>query len=284
MKHTAISTRKELFDRTCLESVVSFLSEQKKEVFLSKEATKNFNGEANLFSYSKKEKPIDILIVIGGDGTILREVQRLQRLDTPIFGINAGKTGFLSSIHPEKSLSALQEIFDGKYSLDERMLLHITVKKSKGKKQEFHALNEAVIHHSGIARLREVVVKANDQDLTKYRADGLIISTPTGSTAYNLAAGGPILHPKVPAFILTPIAPSSFGQKSIVLPTEKTLSFYIPKGEEDMMLSIDGQKSITITDEDSIEITKHAKNIRFIRLQSESYFKTIRQKLGWGHP
>ena len=284
MKYTAISTRQELFDRTCLDSVVSFLQEQQKEVFLSKEAEKNFHGKGKPFSYSEKDNPIDILIVIGGDGTILREVHRLKRLDTPLFGINAGTTGFLSSIHPEKSLSALQEIFNGKYSLDERMLLHINLKKRKEKQQEFHALNEVVIHHSGTARLRELIAEVNGQPLTKYRADGLIISTPTGSTAYNLAAGGPILHPRVPAFILTPIAPSSFGQKSIVVPTEKILTFSIPKGDEEMTLSLDGQKSITVTDQDTIEITKHPKSVQFIRLQSESYFKTIRQKLGWGHP
>ncbi len=145
--------------------------------------------------------------------------------------------------------------------------------------KKFYALNECVIHHNKIARLRKISAKISNQELTTYKADGLIISTPTGSTAYNLAAGGPVLAVQMEGFVLTPLAPSGFSQRPIVIPPQKILEFSV---DGDMLLSFDGQEYFSIHEKDRIIIEKHSKKLQFLRLNNENYYKNLREKLGWG--
>lgn len=191
---------------------------------------------------------------------------------------------FFSSVSPQKSLEGLSEIFKKNFSIDSRMVLsgEIMIPKDAKERREkkfFFALNECVIHHSGIARVRKISVKVSREDLTTFRCDGLIVSTPTGSTAYNLSANGPIVSSGMEAFILNPLAPTGFSQRPIVLPSQKKLEFRV---DAPMLLSLDGQEYFPIEQEDTICIEQNSQSLCFLRLREESYYLTIREKLGWG--
>lgn len=263
--------------------ILVLLKKLGKDVFLcplAKKLVKNspeFSGLAKLSEHSEiSELGLDLFIFFGGDGTLLRTVNTYapEIFDIPLFGINAGNLGFFSSVTPENMKRGFEDVFSGKYTQDERMILEIEI---SGKTT--YALNEAVIHHNKIARLRKISVKISGEFLTEYKADGLIIATPTGSTAYNLSAGGPIVAVQMDAFIITPLAPSGFSQRPIVIPPQKILEFSV---DGDMLLSFDGQEYFPIAEDDVITISHHTKKLSFLRLKNESYYQNIREKLGWG--
>ena len=189
---------------------------------------------------------IDLFIFFGGDGTLLKTLHTFapQIFSIPIFGINAGNIGFFSSITPEEANSEFEEVFSGNTTTDSRMIIEGSIVDEEGKEKEtFYAINEVTIHHSGIARVRTIDAFVSDDFLTAYNADGLIISTPTGSTAYNIAAGGPIVAMQVDAFTLTPLAPAGFSQRPIVLPGHKVLTL---SPDAEMRVSVDGQEYFPI--------------------------------------
>lgn len=301
MKNIAITVRHSLAGELKGEfyTILTLLQTLEKNIFLcplAKKLVKNSPHFSTLPEIPTTEplKNIDLFLFFGGDGTLLRTVNRYapEIFSVPLFGINAGNLGFFSSLSPKTMEQGLLEIFSGQYSLDQRMILEGSVfitgeKKQKSKKipekfsqrKKFYALNECVIHHAKIARLRKISAKISGEPLTTYKADGLIISTPTGSTAYNLAAGGPILAVQMEGFVLTPLAPSGFSQRPIIIPPQKTLEFSV---DGEMLLSFDGQEYFSVNENDRISITKHKKTLTFLRLKQESYYKNIREKLGWG--
>jgi len=272
--------------------ILVLLKKLGKDVFLcplAKKLVKNspeFSGLAKLSEHSEiSELGLDLFIFFGGDGTLLRTVNTYapEIFDIPLFGINAGNLGFFSSVTPENMKRGFEEVFSGKYTKDERMILSVEISGKNSKNSEIskknYALNEAVIHHNKIARLRKISVKISGEFLTEYKADGLIIATPTGSTAYNVSAGGPIVAAQMDAFIITPLAPSGFSQRPIVIPPQKILEFSV---DGDMLLSFDGQEYFPIAEDDVITISHHTKKLSFLRLKNESYYQNIREKLGWG--
>ncbi len=281
-----IACQKKLENPKVLESVMHCLIASKKEVFLLPHTKENLLHEHDELPYVEdlsKEDPLHLIIALGGDGTILRTVHRLSSFDTYLFGINAGHLGFLSEVQPDNLENTCLRIWDSVYTIDERMLLDIKIQKKDGKTISYHALNEVVVSQSAVARLIELPVTIGDQPLTVFRADGLIVATPTGSTAYNLSAGGPILHPRIEAIILTPIAPFSLSQKPLVIPAEKTITFEVTDcNRENMVLTIDGQETEPLHCGDKVTIAEHPKKVKFLRLPEESYFNTLREKLKWG--
>ena len=225
---------------------------------------------------------IDLLIFFGGDGTLLRTINRLAPsiFSVDIFGINAGNIGFFSSLELENIREGLDNVFSKKYSKDPRMVLEGEIRDVHGGVlKTFYALNECTIHHEGIARLRKLDVSVSEEFLSTYKADGLIIATPTGSTAYNMAAGGPIVAAGLDAFIVTPLAPSGFSQRPIILPSHKELKISI---DAQMLVSIDGQEYFSLQENQILYIKKHAHPLTFLRLGHENYYKNLREKLGWG--
>ncbi|MEI7510882.1 MAG: NAD(+)/NADH kinase [Candidatus Peregrinibacteria bacterium] len=283
MQHITVSTRTVLQNPEYLQMLLQELKKWNKEIYLSPNAVGNLPPEeAKKYKKMKNLEETDLLIVLGGDGTILSKIQKLQQFSTPIFGINGGHIGFLSSVVPENIPTAIASIFTEKYRRDERMLLSGKITRITGEIETFHALNECTLHHTGVARLREIDTHINEEHLTTYRADGLIIATPTGSTAYNISAGGPIVVPNLDAFILTPLAPSGFAQRSIIIPPEKKITLQICGKSSEMRLSIDGQTSFEISGDDILEITKHPKKATFLRLLEENFYASLREKLGWG--
>lgn len=231
--------------------------------------------------FRRGKTAVDLLLVMGGDGTILSVVRSMRKFETKIFGINTGNLGFLSEIPPVQINRTLAKIFRGDYTIDRRLMLHVEVIRNKKVIKKFHALNEATITQGVLARLINLRTKVNKRKLTTYHADGLIISTPTGSTAYNLSAGGPILYPSIDAFILTPIAPHSFTQKPIVIPADKVIEITVENERKQVNLTVDGQENTNLCCNDVVRIRRDGV-AQFIRLPSESFFSTLREKLDWG--
>ncbi|MBN2087014.1 NAD(+)/NADH kinase [Candidatus Peregrinibacteria bacterium] len=281
MKRVAIASRLHLekHEKT-FHSIVRYLKKEKKELFLEKRVAdlmkiKKYN------EFIPGETEVDLVLVLGGDGTILRVVNKMKDINTKFFGINMGHLGFLSEIPPVQITKSLGRIFAGHYTIDKRMMLQINLERDKKKINKFHALNEVSITQGTLSRLITLKAKVNGKKLANYRSDGLIVSTPTGSTAYNLSAGGPIVYPTMKAIIITPICPHSFNQKPIVIPDNKKVSILVASDYETINLTIDGQQSLLLKNDDIVHV-KLGSSVEFIRLPNENYFQTLRQKLGWG--
>lgn len=261
-------------------SVYHYLKQAGKEVYAEK-AVAEILCLKNYREFVRGKTDVDLILIMGGDGTTLSVVRQLRKLNTPILGINMGTLGFMSEISPKGIINTLKKIFDGHYTLDKRSTLCVQVWRGKKLNYKFHALNEVAITQGNLARLIRLRTTVNQRKLITYNADGLIVATPTGSTAYSLSAGGPIVYPSLPAFILTPICPHSFTQKPIVIPDSKTIDITMEDENRSVNLTIDGQESIPIAYKDRIHIRRHGV-VQFVRLPSESFFSTLREKLNWG--
>ncbi len=233
------------------------------------------------------EKKYDLKIGIGGDGTLLKMIRTLQKKDGFLLGINFGTLGFLSELTPQNALEGLSKIFEGEFTVDERILLKGFVfrKDFKGKKQRVfraYGLNEIVFGHGGQARLTNFNVKVDRRFLSTYRSDGLIFSTPTGSTAYSMSAGGPIMSPRLEAISITPVAPHRLSHRPIVLPATGRIHLDFDARVDSISMTIDGQIHFSLKSTDEITLQRATRTARFIRLKKSYYFRTLRNKLGWG--
>ncbi|HAI98510.1 TPA: NAD(+) kinase [Candidatus Peribacteria bacterium] len=230
---------------------------------------------------------IDLLIVIGGDGTILRAFREMKDLSIPILSVNWGTVGFLAETNLTEADQLLPELLSGGGTLEERGILHVEVLRGKETFFNGYALNEAVIAQGTIARLVDLKASVNGESLTTFHADGLIISTPTGSTAYSLAAGGPVVHPTISATILTPINPHSFSQKPIVIPGDSAVEVEVLTRENkfrdtEVVLTLDGQVYVPLKHHDRVSARVYRQKVRFLRRSQDTFFSTLRAKLKWG--
>ncbi len=230
---------------------------------------------------------VDVLVVLGGDGTILRAVREMDDFSVPMIGVNRGTIGFLAEMDIDNTEKLLPEFLHGKGMIDERSLLHVKAVRGKKVLWEGHVLNEAVISQGAISRLIDLQTTVNRDPLTTFHADGVIIATPTGSTAYSLAAGGPIVHPQLKATILTPINPHSFSQKPIVLPAENEVDVTILTKQNkfsdiQVSLTLDGQTYVTLQSQDIVHTCISSESLKFIRRTEDTFFATLRTKLKWG--
>jgi NAD+ kinase len=223
---------------------------------------------------------VDLVLVLGGDGTLLAMADRIAAAgrDIPILGVNFGSLGFLTEITRPEVFDALEALVDGVADLDERMMLRATVGH-----ETFVALNDVVITRHALSRMVEVSIWVGDQFVTTVKADGLIIASPTGSTAYNLSAGGPIVHPAMDAILITPIAPHMLSNRPIVIPASRdvraTVSSAAP--EDGMHVTFDGQSGFPLSAGESVVIGRAERPLRLVRAPERSYFEVLRQKLKW---
>lgn len=229
---------------------------------------------------------LDLLIIIGGDGTILRAIREL-RPECPLLSINRGRLGFLTELSAEEAVATLSFFLKGGGVVEQRALLAVEARRERDLIFSGDALNEAVIAQGSIARLIDLRAEVNGEELTTFRSDGLILSTPTGSTAYSLAAGGPIVHPKLSAMILTPINPQSFSQKPVVLPgvAEVVVEILEKLHESDpaeVSLTLDGQRYVRLCRGDVVHVRSSDYRVSFLRRKEETFLQTLRVKLGWG--
>jgi NAD+ kinase len=239
--------------------------------------------DVTVASVSKQDLPgqVDALIVLGGDGTLLSMARAVGDLGVPILGVNLGFLGFLTATTLDEMTAALQALIAGELAIDARMMLRARVIRGGQGLGEHLALNDVVITKSAMSRIIDLSVSVDGRHATSYRADGLIISTPTGSTAYNLSAGGPILFPTMDAVVLTPIAPHTLSNRPIVLPGSQRIDVTLCV-EQEVMLTIDGQVGVPLRERDVVEVQQAAARIRLLRFEHKDFFSVLRTKLKWG--
>ncbi|HEX7086397.1 MAG TPA: NAD(+)/NADH kinase [Vicinamibacterales bacterium] len=227
---------------------------------------------------------VDLLLVLGGDGTLLGTASRVGAagLSTPILGVNFGRLGFLTEVTLEELFPALESVLDGTAHIHERRLLHAAVRDDGG--MEAVALNDVVVTRGEISRVIDLAVTVDGQFVTRVKADGVIVASPTGSTAYNLAASGPIVHPDVDAILITPIAPHTLANRPIVIPGSATVEVaVIDTGRPaDVFVTFDGQRGKRLPATGVVRITRAEKPVRLVSSATRGYYDTLREKLGWG--
>ena len=232
---------------------------------------------------NKVSAPRDLscLFVLGGDGTFLSAVRWIGDLNIPVLGIKFGKVGFLAETAAENLFPAAEKIINDDYTIKRRMRLKVDVLRGKKTIISVPVLNDIVINRGALARLADVETHIDDHYLTTFRSDGLIVATPTGSTAYSLAAGGPVIHPDVPGIIITPICPFTLTNRPLIVPDSIRITLKLAKGASDIKLTFDGQEGLDIDDRDTIIVRKGAHALNMITLPGQHYFDVLKAKLRW---
>ena len=239
--------------------------------------------DATVATARKPELPaqVDLLLVLGGDGTLLSMARLVGDLGVPILGVNLGGLGFLTALTVDELFPALEAYLDDALVIEERMMLAAAVSREGERLSEYVALNDVVITKSAMSRIIRLEVAVDQQFATGYRADGLIISTPTGSTAYCLSAGGPIVFPTMDAMVLTPICSHTLTNRPIVLPAHQCIEVRLLT-DQDVMLTADGQVGFALKQWDTVEVRRAAARIRLLRFPQKHFFSVLRTKLKWG--
>ena len=224
----------------------------------------------------------EMVLSLGGDGTFLKAVRLVGEQEVPILGVNLGRLGFLAELSPQDFLPSLDRILAGDYRIDERMALSATVLRQGTALRTERALNDVVVHVAGVSRLSVLETRIDNEYLTTYEADGLILATPTGSTAYSLSAGGPIMEPSAAAIIVTPICPHALSNRPIVVPPHRMVTVtprYLPEG---VTVTVDGQTVVEMVCGDILTVAASNKSVKLITTDEASYYSILRSKLGWG--
>ncbi len=224
----------------------------------------------------------EFLVTLGGDGTLLHAAGALRERAVPILGVNMGRLGFLTPFSEEELDEALAEAFEGRLEVQRRMRLQVRLRRTGNEELAGIATNDAVISQGAMARLLELEVRQNEQLITTYRADGLIVSTPTGSTAYNLSAGGPLLTPGLAAICVTPICPHTLTNRSLVLPADCVISAQVVDTGDRPYLTIDGQQGYILNADDQVMIARAQESLLLFQAPSVDIFELLRSKLSWG--
>lgn len=268
--------------------LLSVLKQFNIEVFIEKEfyeiiksKTKVDTSYKTFDSYNDLDHTYDIFFSIGGDGTILRSITLVQDLGIPILGINTGRLGFLATIQKEEIKEAISRIISKEFNVVERSLLQITTSKPTSHDTMAFALNEVTIARKDTTSMITVKTHLNNEYLTSYWADGLIVATPTGSTGYSLSCGGPVITPDSNNFVLTPIAPHNLNARPLVIPDKVTIDLEVFGREDNYLISLDSRIA-TAEIGTTITLKKAAFNIKLVELNTQSFLQTLRKKLLWG--
>ena len=225
---------------------------------------------------------IDLMLVLGGDGTMIATARMLGDCEVPVLGVNYGGLGYLAEFRIEELYSALESILAGKYRLDTRVMLAVEHLRGEEQATRYRVLNDVVINKSALARIIEIEAYLNGQFVNSFRADGLIVSTPTGSTAYNLSAGGPVIYPSMNAVVITPICPFTLSNRPIVVPDDAEIDLRLMTEEEEVALTLDGQVGFPLQTQDRVRIRKSAATFKLVQPMNRNYFEVLRDKLRWG--
>ncbi len=224
---------------------------------------------------------LDCIFVLGGDGTFLSAVRWIGNQDTLIHGVKFGDVGFLAETGADDLYTAVEAILEGSFAIQPRMRLLVKVIRDEKEVVSETVLNDVVINKGALARLAKIATYVDDHYLTTYLADGLIVATPTGSTAYSLAAGGPIIHPEVSSIIITPISPFTLTMRPLIIPDDVCIKIRLAEKASDIMLTFDGQAGFEIDDSDTIIIKKRRLPVRMITIPGQHYFDVLKAKLRW---
>ena len=225
---------------------------------------------------------VDLLIVLGGDGTLLAASRLENERGVPILPVNLGGLGFLTSVTLGELYPILEQTLAGKNRTSERVMLEVRVIRGGIPAECHHALNDAVLNKAALSRMIDLTLTVNGEFVSDFKADGLIVSTPTGSTAYSLAAGGPIVYPRVSAFLVTPICPHTLTNRPLVVPDTARIEVTFVGPGEPVTLTLDGQVGIAIEPGDRVEIARARQRLRLVRAPERTYYQILRDKLKWG--
>lgn len=262
--------------RKLLPETITWLKSKNLEVLVVKEEKLDFIDNSLFISPKQLREKSDFVIAMGGDGTLLKAVRYIEESGKPIIGVNLGSLGFLTEIVVDELFPTLQKILEGRYHLEKRILLNATV--SNGKK--FTALNDIVLHMGQSGRIIEIEIHIGDSHFANFSADGLIVSSPTGSTAYSLAAGGPIIQPGVEAQILTPICPHTLGLRPVIFSSKEVISIKLKTGTG--IFVVDGQTNIEVSEGFSFKVSQADYQINLVKATEKNYYEILRTKLHWG--
>ena len=227
-------------------------------------------------------KTVDLMLVLGGDGTMIATARMLGDIEVPVMGVNYGGLGYLAEFPLEELFSALDAILAGDYKVQERLMLTVELRRGEELITKNRVLNDVVVNKSALARIIEIETYLNNQFLNRFRADGLIVSTPTGSTAYNLSAGGPIIFPSMNAVVITPICPFTLSNRPIVVPDDSVIEVRLMTKNEEVALTLDGQVGFPLQAGDRALIRKSNATFNLVQPANRNYFDVLRDKLKWG--
>ncbi|MBL7170508.1 MAG: NAD(+)/NADH kinase [Candidatus Omnitrophica bacterium] len=257
--------------------LIPWLKRKGVEVFISKDIAREIKGAKKEYSREEAARKGDILIALGGDGTLLEAVRLLKGRDIPIIGVNAGGLGFLTEVTLEEFYPLLENVLKGKFETKERAMLEVSL----GSAKKFFALNDVVITRGAFSRILRLNVYIENEFANAYLSDGLILATPTGSTAHSLSAGGPIVHPELKVIVLSPICPHTMTNRPLIIPGDKEITIELDREKVEVSLTVDGQIWKSLAQGQKVKI-KMAKNVvRLITNPEKSYFEVLRRKLNW---
>lgn len=260
--------------------LVRFLRERGVEAWVEEELGRAA-GVAERLPRPALLRRAQMVIVLGGDGTLLSAARAVGPQGVPILGVNLGGLGFLTAVSSEELFPVLEDVLRGACEVEERMTLQATLRRGS-QEERFQVLNDVVITKGALARLVELEVAIDGEYLTTFRADGLILSTPTGSTAYCMAAGGPIVHPAMESIVLAAICPHTLTHRPLVLPPQVRLEVTLRGGGQDVFLTLDGQVGVPLRGEEVVEVRRGESKVRLLRPPLRGYFELLRTKLRWG--
>ena len=266
-----------------VKKLASWLESRGKKVFVDLDTAAAVSRQG--YDHANIPALVEMLIVLGGDGTLLSAARHVadSHTDVPIFGVNLGSLGFMTEVTLEELYSSLEEALADKLEIEDRIMLTASVMRNGNCLSRYRVLNDVVINKGALARMMELKVSVNGSHLTTLRADGLIVATPTGSTAYSLAAGGPIIHPTVHCFVVTPICPHTLSNRPIALPDTFTAEICLVSPSEDVLLTLDGQIGFPLNPQDVVEIKKSRYTMKLMKHPTRSYYEILRTKLKWGN-
>ncbi len=266
--------------RDIVTEIIPWLQARGAEVFLDQDTLRQYGLPSSVKAADELAACVDVIAVFGGDGTFLYAARIVGESGIPLLGINLGALGFLAEVKLEEMHRAFEQLLSGRYQAEERVLLDVQVSRREERLARDLALNDAVINKGALARMIELEVWVNSEPVTITRADGLILSTPTGSTAYSISAGGPIVYPTLGAFLITPICPHTLSNRPVVVPDSAVVGVHLRHGG-DVMLTVDGQVGMPLVQGDRIMLEKAGATIRMIQASGATFFKLLREKLKW---
>jgi NAD+ kinase len=273
------NVKKEL-TKDVVQEIIRWAGDNRVDFFICEELTPLIGHKEKSLSKEKLAETAEVLISLGGDGTMLASARAVGEHHTPILGINLGGVGFLTEINSEDLQNTLNKLRKAEYFIEKRMVLETEVEGVK--KLDQYALNDVVVDKGEVARLFLLHLYLQDEFICSYSADGLIISTPTGSTAYSLAAGGPIINPQMDAIIVSPICPHTLASRSIVFSESETLKVIVELASREAVLTIDGQVAFNLKSGSSVLVRKAEHAVNLIKFRDRSFYEILRTKLHWG--
>lgn len=265
-----------------LTEVLDWLKQREWETIVEEGVARAFNLRG-VKTASQDDLPdlVDFIVVFGGDGTMLAVARSIRGRKAPILGVNQGGLGFMTEVTMGELYPALERLLAGEYTVDRRSMLKVEVSHRRGEVETHHAFNDCVINKAALARIIRIDAFVEEDFIATFPADGLIIATPTGSTAYSLSAGGPVVYPTLDAMVLTPICPHTLTNRPIVVPASSTIRVVVKAGEE-VMLTVDGQIGVALSPGDEIRCTRSPYEVELIQPVNRGFFDILREKLKWG--